>query len=439
MNPFDLPPTARILVITLRRLGDALFATPLLASLRGAYPHATIDVLAFADSAAILTGNPHLSGIITMPPRASLSAALALALKLLGRYDLAISTQTGDRPTLFALIAGRRRVGPIDGGPRGALRRLVLSRSVAPRPGLHRLEEMLRLTDALGIARVGHLVCPGAAPPADEPTAARPPYAVVHAAPMFVYKQWHAEGWSTLAAGLRARGLAVVATGGSGCGRAPLSRCGVGWGAGCRAPRRHAVVAAIDRAHARRPRLRRAGHLRHPPCRRIRLSDGGTFRADGPAAVGAGPGRGARSHVGGSRSRHRARDQSRSSGATMSGWCSILYRASRARPKAANGMSAALPPASTPWRPHMCSGPSMRRWRKPIPRASADGWTFVSMNACVSTQPMSSQSFRRRGEASSQRRGRHPARLHKRPRRGRQARRTLLAARVGRGNGPELD
>jgi heptosyltransferase-3 len=73
---------------------------------------------------------------------------------------------------------------------------------------------MLRLTDALGIARVGHLVCPGAAPPADEPTAARPPYAVVHAAPMFVYKQWHGEGWRALAAGLRARGLAVVATGG---------------------------------------------------------------------------------------------------------------------------------------------------------------------------------------------------------------------------------
>lgn len=221
MKPFDLPPTARILVITLRRLGDALFATPLLASLRGAYPQATIDVLAFADGAGILTGNPHLSRIITMPPRARLSAAIALALRLAGRYDLAISTQTGDRPTLFALIAGRRRVGPIDAGPRGALRRLVLSRSVAPRRGLHRLEEILRVADALGIARVGHLICPGMAPPPDgskastgEPAAGRPPYAVVHAAPMFVYKQWHGEGWRALAAGFRARGLAVVATGG---------------------------------------------------------------------------------------------------------------------------------------------------------------------------------------------------------------------------------
>ena len=160
MTPFDLPPTARILVITLRRLGDALFATPLIASLRGAYPQARIDVLAFADSAAILTGNPHLSGIITMPPRSSLPATLALALRLAGRYHLAVSTQTGDRPTLFALIAGRRSVGPIDDGPRGSLRRLALSRSIAPHPGLHRLEEILRLVDVLGIARVGHLVCP---------------------------------------------------------------------------------------------------------------------------------------------------------------------------------------------------------------------------------------------------------------------------------------
>lgn len=213
MKRFDLPPAARILVITLRRLGDALFATPLIASLRGAYPQATIDVLSFADSAGILTGNPDISRIITMPPRGRLSEALVLALNLAGRYDLAVSTQTGDRPTLFALIAGRRRVGPIDDGRRGWLRRLMLSRSVTARPRLHRLEEILRLADALGIVRVGHLVCPDGAPPVPDATG-RPPYAVVHAAPMFVYKQWHVDGWRAVAAGLRTRGLAVVATGG---------------------------------------------------------------------------------------------------------------------------------------------------------------------------------------------------------------------------------
>jgi len=39
-------------------------------------------------------------------------------------------------------------------------------------------------------------------------------YAVIHAAPMFRYKQWTRDGWRALAAALGARGLAVVATGG---------------------------------------------------------------------------------------------------------------------------------------------------------------------------------------------------------------------------------
>jgi heptosyltransferase-3 len=145
-----------------------------------------------------------------------------LALRLAKRYDLAVSTQTGDRPTMFALIAGRRHVGPIDGGGRGGLRRLALSRSVVPQQGSHRLEDMLRLADALGVPRVEHLVCPGAALRRDSSsTAARdpavddaPPYAVIHAAPMFQYKRWTAEGWRALASDLRARGLKIVATGG---------------------------------------------------------------------------------------------------------------------------------------------------------------------------------------------------------------------------------
>jgi heptosyltransferase-3 len=39
------------------------------------------------------------------------------------------------------------------------------------------------------------------------------PYAVIHAAPMFVYKRWPAAGWGALAAALRERGFAVAATG----------------------------------------------------------------------------------------------------------------------------------------------------------------------------------------------------------------------------------
>jgi heptosyltransferase III len=210
-RPFDLTPRPRILVVALRRLGDVLFATPLIASLRRAYPQARIDALVFADTAGMLAGNRDLDRVVAMPAARGTMASLALALRLLKRYDLPVSTQSGDRPTFFALLAGRRHVGPIDGGRRGALRRMALSRAVENLPGLHRLEEMLRLADALGIERVSHLVCPGGAAPRRFATG---PYAVVHAAPNFTYKRWTRDGWRALAAGLRDRGLAVLATGG---------------------------------------------------------------------------------------------------------------------------------------------------------------------------------------------------------------------------------
>ena len=71
---------------------------------------------------------------------------------------------------------------------------------------------MLRLTDALGIARTPQLVCPAGTTLA--PIASAENYAVIHAAPMFRYKQWTGEGWRTLAAGLEQRGLSVVAISG---------------------------------------------------------------------------------------------------------------------------------------------------------------------------------------------------------------------------------
>jgi len=241
MPPLALPPRPRILVVALRRLGDVLFTTALTASLRQAYRDAVIDVLVFEGTAGILAGNPDIDRVVTVPPRPGIWGTLRLASRLAKRYDLAISTQSGDRPTLFALIAGRRHAGPVDGGTRGAIRRLALWRSVTPQPGAHRLEDMLRLADALGVTRVGHLVCPRSAgdlgnagvPPAlsataghsalagEKERAGRPRsqggrnYAVLHAAPMFHYKRWTADGWRALAAHLQARGLAVVATGGT--------------------------------------------------------------------------------------------------------------------------------------------------------------------------------------------------------------------------------
>ncbi len=212
-RPIELPASPRILVVALRRLGDVLLTTPLIRSLRRAWPDATIDALVFAPTAGILEGNSDLDTVITMPARPTVGESIALMARLWKRYALAISTQSGDRPTLFALAAGLAHLAPVEPRLSGTLKRRVLRRSVPVIHGLHRVEEVLRLADALGIERVAELVCPTSAGAQAEPDER---YAVIHAAPMFRYKRWTHAGWRELAAALEERGLTIVATGGPG-------------------------------------------------------------------------------------------------------------------------------------------------------------------------------------------------------------------------------
>jgi heptosyltransferase-3 len=208
----SLAPT-RILVVALRRLGDVLLTTPLIRSLRHAYPDAVIDALVFKGTEGILAGNPDVACIVMMPARPTTAETFALVRRLWGRYDLALSTQSGDRPTLFAWAAGRRSVGFVEGQRFASrVKRFALSRPVEAAHDTHRVREILRLADAIGVPAVADVVAPRAAVRSD--AAPQRPYAVVHAVPMFRYKRWTDTGWRDLAAGLAVRGLAVVATGG---------------------------------------------------------------------------------------------------------------------------------------------------------------------------------------------------------------------------------
>jgi heptosyltransferase-3 len=209
----ELPPNPRILVIALRRLGDVLLTTPLIRSLKRAYPDAAIDALVFSGTEGILGGNPDIANIIAMPQRASLGQSLALTRRLWRRYHLAVSTQTGDRPTLVAWAAGRRRIGMAEGdGTLARLKRRALGEFVETDPELHRAADILRIADALGIEQAEDIV-PPAGPVRPDILPARP-YAVIHAVPMFRYKRWTESGWRALGLALGARGLAVIATGG---------------------------------------------------------------------------------------------------------------------------------------------------------------------------------------------------------------------------------
>src|SRR5262249_27856273 len=101
------PSQPRTLPMPCRRLGGVLLSAPLIRHIRGGYPRASLDVLVFRGSERILRGNPDIDNVLTIPQQGGVGQALALW----RRYDLAVSTQAGDRPTVFALIAGRRPVG----------------------------------------------------------------------------------------------------------------------------------------------------------------------------------------------------------------------------------------------------------------------------------------------------------------------------------------
>jgi heptosyltransferase-3 len=211
----ELPARPRVLVIVMRRLGDALLTTPLVRTLRQGLTQPVIDILVFRGTEGILAGNPDIDNVLTLPQRPSLAEFLALMWRLWRRYDLAISTQSGDRPTLLAGVTGRACIGfvsPEDTG--GWWKRWFLDVAIISDPDNHRVPELLRLAAPLGLAPHEGLVCPAASSAQAPSVADKRHYAVLHANPMHRFRRWNDEGWRAIARAIAGRGLAVVATGG---------------------------------------------------------------------------------------------------------------------------------------------------------------------------------------------------------------------------------
>ncbi len=213
----------RALVIATRRIGDVLLTTPLIRSLRRAWPNAEIDVLTFEGSDGFLRNNPDVSRVFTVPERPRFWPHVRLLRRLRRRYDVAVSTLTGDRPTFYAWIAGRYRIGPLEDTPKQRWKQRLLS-GWTPFDNVHTHTVLmnLRLAELLGIERSHEVVVAWdrgdeqvveAALPFDPRTE---PFTLLHLYPKFRYKNWHQEGWIALGRWLAGRGLRVVFTGGPG-------------------------------------------------------------------------------------------------------------------------------------------------------------------------------------------------------------------------------
>jgi heptosyltransferase-3 len=216
---FAVPPQ-RVLVVVTRRIGDVLLATPVLRSLKAAWPHSSIDVLVFAGTQGFLMGNADVQRVLTVPERPGLIEHVHFLKGIARRYDLALSLVPGDRPTLYAWIAGRRRAGLLVADRKSRWKRRLLDAWVPfDDTDTHTVRMHLALLDVLGVPGVAKVVASWT--PEDEKVAASllapfagARYAVLHPHPKFRYKMWTEQGWIAVGRWLVERGWRVVLTGG---------------------------------------------------------------------------------------------------------------------------------------------------------------------------------------------------------------------------------
>ena len=214
-----MPAPRRVLVIVTRRIGDVLLATPVIRSLKHAWPDAAIDALVFSSTAGALAANPDITQLHTIAERPGLLQHFLFIAKLFKRYDLALSLVPGDRPTFYAFFAGRKSVGLLLDTPRERWKQRFLDQWVAyDLAEKHTVLTCLSLLAPLGVAPLAEVT--PAWRDADRQRAeamlaplATDRFVVLHLYPKFNYKMWSDAGWIALARWIADRKLRIVLTG----------------------------------------------------------------------------------------------------------------------------------------------------------------------------------------------------------------------------------
>lgn len=213
-SDFRRTPPKRVLVVSTLRIGDVLLTTPLIRSLKHAWPSALVDVVVLNGSEGVLAGNTDINNIITVPLRSTLGEKLAFAIHLWNRYDLAVSTVASDRARIYCWVAARWRAGFLNPTLKDRPKGLLLNDwRIADDLGTHAVEIALSLADRLDVPRIPEVVVPTAE--GTLPPEVKEPFAVLHPYPKFNYKKWIEAGWVALGKTLQERGLALVLTGGN--------------------------------------------------------------------------------------------------------------------------------------------------------------------------------------------------------------------------------
>ena len=103
----------KIILICPRRIGDVFLSSSIISAIRRKYEEAQIHILVFQGTEMGVISNTKVDRILSIPEKWTLKEHFKFLLKNFHKYDLAISLLPGDRPTLYAGLFGRKRIGTV--------------------------------------------------------------------------------------------------------------------------------------------------------------------------------------------------------------------------------------------------------------------------------------------------------------------------------------
>ena len=208
----------RVLIVVLQRIGDVLLATPIARSLKTQWPGVKIDFLVNEGTEGIISaGDGFIEKIILLDKNANFISRVQLLLRIFRRYDLAISTQGGDRSLFLSFLAAGQRASIVSLKKSfWDWKRAIFDIWIEDCLERHVIFQNNLLLREMNVEAICEMVIPKPVALARTIIEIQRPYVVVHAGARFSYKEWTIAGWSLVVSGLLSAGYDVVLSGGPG-------------------------------------------------------------------------------------------------------------------------------------------------------------------------------------------------------------------------------
>lgn len=205
----------KILVVSIQRIGDVLLTTPLIHSLKIAYPGANIDVLLCDDTGDILEGNEDVNVLINIPRKSKKLERIKEIYSLWNKYDISITTTPSDRARIYAWAASKRHFGTHSDTDSIIFKKMMYKSTLFDNKSTHTVEMNLKICELINITK-NERVVPPKNMKKNEALEINKPYVVIHPYPKFVYKAWVLDQWQELISEITKNGKTVIISGGPG-------------------------------------------------------------------------------------------------------------------------------------------------------------------------------------------------------------------------------